>query len=85
MKNLGPIEKVNINDALEEVANKKDFGGILFSANFVVNYFPFSYQNEMGQLRGIMFDILNVAAKSLNVTLKYQDSKPQNFNKWSKR
>ena len=82
---MGPVETANIKDALEDVANKKDFGGIPFTANFVVSYFPFSFQNDDGVLQGILYDILNLAAKSLNVTLKYQDSKPHNFNIWSKR
>ena len=83
---MGPLESAKISTALEDVANKKDFGGILFTANFAYDYFPYSFLTEEDrQLRGIFYDALNIASKILNVTLKYQDPLPHNFDIWSKR
>ena len=81
---MGPIENAKIGIALEEVAYKKDFGGISFTANFATDYFPYSFITEDRQLRGIFYDALNTASKILNITLKYQDPLPQNFDIWSK-
>ena len=85
MQELGPIETANINEALNEIVNKKDFGGIEFKANFADNYFPYSFLNDNGELSGILYDVLNIASKTLNVSLKYQDPQPHNFDIWSKR
>ena len=85
MQDLGLIENAIIGTALEDVANKKDFGGIAFTANFATDYFPYSFISEQRQLKGIFYDVLNIASKILNVTLKYQDPLPHNFDIWSKR
>lgn len=55
------------------------------TANFAATYYPFSYQKDNGELGGTLYDILNVAAKDLNVTVKYQDTLLHNFNIWLKR
>ena len=82
---MGPIETANIDEALEDVTNRKDFGGIEFTANFADSYFPYSFINDYGDLSGIFYDVLNIASKTLNVTLKYQDPQPHNYKTWSKK
>ena len=85
LQELGPIETANIKDALNDVVNKKDFGGIEFKANFADSYFPYSFLDVNEGLSGILYDVLNIASKTLNVSLKYQDPQPHNFDIWSKR
>ena len=85
LQELGPIETANINDALKEVLVKKDFEGIELKANFADNYFPYSFLNDNGGLSGILYDVLNIASRTLNVSLKYQDPLPHNYDIWSKR
>ena len=82
---MGPIETANINDALKDVVNNKDFRGIEFKVNFADSYFPYSFLTDNGGLSGMLYDVLNIASKTLNVSLKYQDPQPHNFDIWSKR
>ena len=79
------IEPTNVANVLKEVATRKDFKGIPFTANFATDYFPYSFLNKDGNISGIFYDVMNIASGYLNVTLKYQDPLAQNFGIWLKK
>ena len=70
---------------MKEVAFRTDFRGISFVANFAHDYFPYSFLNANGEIRGIFYDVMNIAASYLNVSLKYQDPQAHNFGMWLKK
>ena len=79
------IEPANIANVVKEVAARKDFKGVPFTANFATDYFPYSFLNKDGNINGIFYDVMNIAANHLNVSLKYQEPQAQNFGIWLKK
>ena len=59
--------------------------GIPFLVNYAETYPPLSYADESGKLTGMLFEMLNVAAKNVNVTLIYKYPKDHNVDIWSEK
>ena len=43
---------------------------------------PTCWMDDEGNLHGLFKDALEVAAKSLNLSLRFQETMPKNVNKW---
>ena len=48
--------------------------------SLVIN--PTCWMDDEGNLHGLFKDALEVAAKSLNLSLRFQETLPKNVNKW---
>ena len=74
----------NVEEIIHIIDEKQDFNGLSLSANFA-SYPPFCSIDEMGNPKGLMYDILKIVAGELNLTLKISETQPRNKGIWLKK
>ena len=84
-KDLGSIEQINFQKVFDSVQTREDFMGVQFEVNYAETYPPYCYADEDGNLKGIFYEIMNVAAKYVNVSLIYKYPQEHNVDIWSSR
>ena len=65
--------------------NRKNFGGIVFTANFATSYAPFCWVDSESNVNGVFKDTLEVIAEKLNLTFVLKESTRENLNVWFKK
>ena len=84
-KEMNYLNLLDIASIQESVKSKDNFEGAPFLANFVRNFPPYCYLDNVGDLVGMYPDALRIAANYLNLTLIYQQTKPENTDIWASR
>lgn len=70
---------------MHDVDDRRDFHGTTLVANYADNYGHYCYFDTNGKLQGILFDVLNIAANYLNISVLYQEPSAENKNIWGER
>ena len=84
LKNMGSVDEIRIEEILQKIDETQNFNGLSLSANFA-SYPPFCSIDEMGNPTGLMYDILKIVARELNLTLKIIETQPRNKDIWLKK
>ena len=84
-QNLGIFNSTVIQESLEQVRRETNFNGINIVSNYAETFPPFGYADEFGKPKGIFYDVLKIAAQSINLTVNFQKPKKENYNIWLKR
>ena len=82
---MGSTEQIDFLKMFDFVKSREDFMGIPFKVNYAETYPPYVYADEDGNLKGIFYEIMNIAAKHVNVSLIYKYPKEHNVDIWSSR
>ena len=82
---MSESEQVDFDKELVSVQERNNFMGIPIVANFAETYPPYCYADENGTLKGVFYDMFNVAAGMVNLTVIYQKPKDYNYNIWLNR
>ena len=69
---MGSTEHIDFLKVFDSVKTREDFMGIPFEVNYAETHPPYCYADEYGNLRGILYEIMNIAARYVNVTLIYK-------------
>ena len=81
---MGPIDNLDaIEDIIKKVKKRDNFKGIPFKVNFAERAIPYCYKNKDGKIEGIFNDAIKIVAEHLNLSLVYQESRPENKNIYS--
>ena len=83
-KALGSVDEIRLEEILQKMDEKQNFNGLPLSANFA-SYPPFCSIDETGNPKGLMYDILKIVARELNLTLKIIETQPRNKDIWLKK
>ena len=81
---MGLVDDVKIEEIISAIDEIQDFNGLPISANFA-SYPPFCSIDEMGNPKGLMYDILKIVARELNLTLRMIETQPRNKDIWFKK
>ena len=84
-QSLGIFNSTVIQESLEQVRRETNFNGINIVSNYAETFPPFGYTDEFGKPKGIFYDVLKIAAQSINLTVIFQKPKKENYNIWLKR
>ena len=74
-----------MDEIVHDVDNRKDFYGTTLVANYDDDEGHYCFLDDNGMLQGIIYDVLNVAANYLNISVLYQEPSLENKNVWGKR
>ena len=84
IQDKGPIANLDpIEDIIKKVNERDNFIGIPFTVNFAERAIPYCYKNKEGEIEGIFNDAIKIVAEHLNLTLVYQETRPENKNIYS--
>ena len=70
---------------MENTRKRNNFQGIPFHINYADHFAPYSSIDEFGNVKGLLLDIVSVAAQRLNLTISTKVTRPENRNIWFKK
>ena len=81
---MGPVDSFDLEDGLAAINKKPDFNGLLILANFAL-YPPYCIIDKGGEIKGLLYDVLKIVTRELNLSLEIRRPKPQNKGIWFKK
>ena len=81
-QNHGYMDHLDIKNIILNTMKRNDFKGITLSTNYHNNIKPYNYVDSNGNVQGTFKDVLEIACKHLNITLKFKSPLEVNKKSW---
>ena len=81
---MGPVDSFDLEEVLAAIDKKPDFNGLSILSNFA-SYPPYCIIDKGDEIKGLLFDVLKIVTRELNLSLEIRRPKPQNKGIWFKK
>ena len=76
------MEFLDVKHIIHNTMRRNDFKGITLSTNYHNNFPPYNYVDSNRNVQGTFKDVLEIACKHLNITLKFKSPLEVNKKSW---
>ena len=76
------MESLDVKNIILNTMKRNDFKGITLSTNYHNNIPPYNYVDSNGNVQGTFKEVLKIACKHLNITLKFKSPLEVNKKYW---